>query len=243
MIRINLLPFRAARKQENVRRQVSIYFLSVLFLLTLMTYFHFSLNNKLATLKSEENQLREEMKPYRELNQIIARMNKWKKETQDRLKLIEALETNRMASLRLLVDVATSVPGHKLWLTSLSEKGGVLSLQGNAMDNDTVALFMTNLEKMDHITSVDLKETKLMEVVSYIEVAKDQFSEKSKRQKSKEEEEEKQEKKKAEQVERKAITYKVTHFNLACNTGYHVDEPKSASKKAEDKNGPTKRRR
>jgi len=243
MIKINLLPFRAARKQENIRRQVSVYFLTVLFLLTLMTYFHFSLGNELATLKSEETQLREKMKPYREVNRVIARMNQWKKEIKERLKLIETLETNRMASLRILVDVATSVPGHKLWLTSLSEKGGVLSLQGNAMDNDTVALFMTNLEKMDHITSVDLKETKLMEVVSYIEVTKDRFSKKSKRQESKEKEEEEQEKKKAEQVERKAVTYKVTHFNLACNTGYHVDGPKTASKKAQDNKGPSKGRR
>ena len=29
MIRINLLPFRAARRRENVRRQTSIFFLSV----------------------------------------------------------------------------------------------------------------------------------------------------------------------------------------------------------------------
>ena len=29
MIRINLLPFRAARKKENVRRQVSVFLLSL----------------------------------------------------------------------------------------------------------------------------------------------------------------------------------------------------------------------
>ena len=33
MIRINLLPFRAARKKENVRRQISLFLLSLAFLL------------------------------------------------------------------------------------------------------------------------------------------------------------------------------------------------------------------
>jgi type IV pilus assembly protein PilN len=39
MIRINLLPFRAARKKENIRRQLSIYVLSVVCLLLLMGLF------------------------------------------------------------------------------------------------------------------------------------------------------------------------------------------------------------
>ncbi len=44
MIKINLLPFRKARRRENVRRQVNVYFLCLLFLFSLMGYFHFDLN-------------------------------------------------------------------------------------------------------------------------------------------------------------------------------------------------------
>jgi len=46
MIKINLLPFRAARKQANIRRQVSIYFLSVVCLMTLMIYLFLSLGQQ-----------------------------------------------------------------------------------------------------------------------------------------------------------------------------------------------------
>jgi len=60
-----------------------------------------------------------------------------------------------------------AVPRNKLWLRSLDEKEGVLTLMGSAMDNETVALFMTNLKDSQHIVSVDLQSTKLRNVSEY----------------------------------------------------------------------------
>ena len=54
MIRINLLPFRAARKKENVRRQVSIFFLSFFFVVVVLVYYHISLGSKITNLKAKE---------------------------------------------------------------------------------------------------------------------------------------------------------------------------------------------
>ncbi|MBW1861717.1 MAG: PilN domain-containing protein [Deltaproteobacteria bacterium] len=161
MIRVNLLPFRAARKQENIRRQVSIYFLSIVCLLTLMIYSYLSLSSELTKLKGEEKQLRSEMASYAKVVQEMARISKRTKEIQDKFDVIKALEKQRSGPVRLLEDIATSVPIDRLWLSAVVEKGGNLTLQGSAMDNDTVALFMTNLEKKKQITSVDLKTTKL----------------------------------------------------------------------------------
>jgi len=161
MIRINLLPFRAARKQENVRRQVSIYFLSIVCLLTLMIYSYLNLSSELNRLKGEEKQLRSEMASYAKVTQEMARIRKRTKEIQDKFNVIKGLEKQRSGPVRLLEEIATSVPEDRLWLSAVVEKGGNLTLQGSAMDNDTVALFMTNLEKKKQITSVDLKTTKL----------------------------------------------------------------------------------
>jgi Tfp pilus assembly protein PilN len=60
-----------------------------------------------------------------------------------------------------------AVPKDKLWLRSLDEKSGVLTLEGSAMDNDTVALFMTNLGKAAPIISVDLESTRLKNLKKY----------------------------------------------------------------------------
>ena len=161
MIKINLLPFRAARKRENVRRQVSIYLLCMLFLFCLMGYLHVSLGGQLTRLKATEESLQKELKSYAAITREIAKL---KKDTQDlntKLGVIENLEKQRTGPVLLLVELARAVPLDRLWLNSVLETGGRLTLQGTAMDNHTVALFMTQLEKASYINSVDLNRTSL----------------------------------------------------------------------------------
>jgi len=161
MIKINLLPFRAARKRENVRRQVSIYLLCMLFLFCLMGYLHVSLGGQLTRLKATEESLQKELKSYAAITREIAKL---KKDTQDlntKLGVIENLEKQRLGPVLLLVELARAVPLDRLWLNSVLETSGRLTLQGTAMDNHTVALFMTRLEDTPHISSVDLDRTTL----------------------------------------------------------------------------------
>jgi type IV pilus assembly protein PilN len=75
--------------------------------------------------------------------------------------VIKELERNKTGPVRLLDEIATAVPKDKLWLTSLKESGGMLTLTGTAMDNETVALFMTNLEQSEHVSTVDLQSSRL----------------------------------------------------------------------------------
>jgi type IV pilus assembly protein PilN len=167
MIKINLLPFRAAIKQENIRRQVSVYFLSVVFLLTLTIYLSLSLSSELTKLKGEEKQLSSEMASYADVTREMTQIRKKTKEMQDKFVVIKNLENQRSGPVRLLEEIATSVPIDRLWLSAVLENGGNLTLEGSAMDNDTVALFMTNLEKKKQIKSVDLKTTKLQNFPKY----------------------------------------------------------------------------
>ena len=161
MIKINLLPFRAARKRENVRRQVSIYLLCVLFLFCLMGYLHVSLGSQLTRLNAREESLREELKSYATITREIAKLKKDAKDLDTKLGIIEGLEKQRVGPVLLLAEIANAVPLDRLWLNSLLETGGRLTLQGTAMDNHTVALFMTQLEKAPHISTVDLDRTTL----------------------------------------------------------------------------------
>jgi type IV pilus assembly protein PilN len=161
MIRINLLPFRAARKKENIRRQISIYVLSVAFLFIVMIYFFLQLNSTLNGLRAEEQKLQAELKTYEATIKRIAELEKKIKEIRAKLDVIKELERNKTGPVRLLDEIATAVPKDKLWLTSLKESGGMLTLTGTAMDNETVALFMTNLEQSEHVSTVDLQSSRL----------------------------------------------------------------------------------
>jgi type IV pilus assembly protein PilN len=161
MIKINLLPFRAARKRENVRRQVSIYLLCILFLFCLMGYLHVSLGSQLTRLKVREESLRKELKSYATITREIAKLKKDTKDLNTKLSVIENLEKQRVGPVLLLAEIARAVPLDRLWLNSVLETSGRLTLQGTAMDNHTVALFMTELEKAPHISMVDLDRTTL----------------------------------------------------------------------------------
>lgn len=161
MIKINLLPFRKARRRENVRRQVNVYFLCLIFLFSLMLYFHFDLNIQLGKLEARKTSLQKELKTYARITKEIAQHKKNTKILTTKLEVIRNLEKQQVGPVQLLAEVARAAPLDRLWLESLSESQGVMTLQGTAMDNDTVALFMTELEKARQIQSVDLNKTTL----------------------------------------------------------------------------------
>jgi type IV pilus assembly protein PilN len=167
MIRINLLPFRAARKKENIRRQVNIYFLSVIFLFALMGYFFFYLSSTLNGLRTRQSELNAELKKYEQVLKTIAALEKKIKEMKAKLAVIKDLEMNKTGPVHLLEEISKAVPKEKLWLTSLKESKGTLELRGTAMDNETVALFMTNLEKSDYIQGVELQSTRMRNLPEY----------------------------------------------------------------------------
>jgi type IV pilus assembly protein PilN len=161
MIRINLLPFRAARKKENIRRQITIYALVVVLLFTVMAYYTVQLHSSLSNLKEEEKDVRSELKTYQSTVNKINQLSKRIKEIKAKLKVIRQLEKKKTGPVHLLEEVSLAVPKDKLWLSTFKESKGTLRMTGTAMDNETVALFMTNLEKSEYISRVELISTKL----------------------------------------------------------------------------------
>ena len=167
MIRINLLPFRAARKKENIRRQISIYVLSVVCLALLLGFVFLNLGRTLAALEADRSSKKKELATYAETTKKIEALKKKIAEVRAKLNVIKELESNKTGPVLLLDELSMAVPKEKLWLTALDEKKGILTLKGTAMDNDTVALFMTNLETAKHIVSVDLETAMLKSLPNF----------------------------------------------------------------------------
>jgi type IV pilus assembly protein PilN len=164
MIRINLLPFRAARKKENVRRQLSIYFLSVIFSVLLLGYIWLTKSQELRSLKKERIVKEKKLQTYKDTLKKIAVLEARNKEIKRKLKVIDNLNKSKTGPVRLLDDLASSVPEGRLFLKSLKESKGKMTLRGSAEDNDTVALFMDRLKEKKRIISVDLVSAKRSEI-------------------------------------------------------------------------------
>jgi type IV pilus assembly protein PilN len=167
MIKINLLPFRAARKKENVRRQVSVYFLSIIFVAAIAGLVSLDVYSKLTELEEQKTERTKELAKYAGTNKKIEKIKQKITTIRTKLEVIRGLEKNKTGPVLLLDEISAAVPKEKLWLRSFKEKDGLLELEGSAMDNDTVALFMTNLEKAEQIQAVDLKTTKLRAIPEY----------------------------------------------------------------------------
>lgn len=167
MIKINLLPFRAARKKENIKRQISIYLGIVMVVLLASVYEFIALSSALGTIKGEKKDLQAELKTYEATIKKIDNLTKKINQIRAKLDVIKELEKGKTGPVRLLDELADAVPKEKLWLRSYKESKGKLTLTGTAMDNETVALFMTNLERTESITSVDLKNAKLRRIKNY----------------------------------------------------------------------------
>lgn len=169
MIRINLFPFRAARIKENIRRQVGIYLLSVIFLVLLAgplphPYSYINLSKKVTSKRQEQGEKQRELATYKATTVKINKLKNTIADVELKLNTIRGLEKAKTGPVKLLDDIATSIPKDRLWLNSLKENKGILTLQGTAMDNETVADFMNRLESTESMNSVELVKTQQKEI-------------------------------------------------------------------------------
>ncbi|MGD2097173.1 MAG: hypothetical protein PVG35_06295, partial [Desulfobacterales bacterium] len=119
MIRINLLPFRADRKKENVRRQVSLFLLSLVLVLIIAFYYNFDLNSKVGKLNKKIKETNAELTKYNEINKEIARIRKNLENLRKKMAVIEQLESDRYAPVILLDTMTQVLVSKRMWLNEL----------------------------------------------------------------------------------------------------------------------------
>jgi type IV pilus assembly protein PilN len=164
MIRINLLPFRAARKKENIRRQASIFLLSLAFLLIVLFYYNWSLGSKISGLSAKIKETQGELTKYNEINKEIASIKKKLSNLKKKMAVMDTLEANRFEPTYLMDVMTQVIVPKRMWFTSMESKNNMVKISGIALDNKTVADFMVRLEKSGLFNEVDLKTLKQRKV-------------------------------------------------------------------------------
>lgn len=157
MIRINLLPFRAARKKENVRRQVSIFLLSFALIIIAVVYWNIWLGNKITKLKARNKDTTAQITKYDKINKEIAKIKKTLSNLEQKIKVIETLDGNRKDTVNLLESMTDLIVKERMWFTSLSVQGNNINIRGIALDERTIADFMKNLEGSGPYRNITLK--------------------------------------------------------------------------------------
>lgn len=156
MITINLFPVRAARKKENIRRQVSIFFLCIVLSVCLMAYITISMSRTISHLNRDIASTQTDLEKYEAIAKQVNKMKQALKRLEEKMDIIVQLEANRTGPVRFMDALTEVVVADKMWLTSLNESGGNMELRGMATDNKIVADFMTRLENLPIFGTVDL---------------------------------------------------------------------------------------
>ena len=164
MIRINLLPYRAAKKKENIRRQVSIFFLSIVVVLLLVFWHNSYLGGRIEDLNKEIASTRAQVAKYKKINDEIAEIKKKLEVLNRKIEVISSLEADRKVPVENLDHLYTLLVEKRMWYTKIDENGNKFKLSGIAIDNQTVADFMTRVEKSGHFENIRLASIKQAKV-------------------------------------------------------------------------------
>ena len=164
MIRINLLPFRTERKKENVRRQISLFLLSLVLVFIVLVYYNFSLSSKIGKLNKTIATTKTELNRYEEINKEIARIKQNLETLKKKMAVIDQLESDRYAPVKLLDTMTQVLITNRMWLVSLDDQEKTVTINGIALDNKTVADFMVGLQNCGLFSEVSLKTVKHQEV-------------------------------------------------------------------------------
>ena len=164
MIRINLLPYRAARKKENVRIQVNVFLGTLVLLALLIFWYHSFLSGTIKDLNANIKDTRAQVAKYQEINKEIAEIKKKLDVLTRKIEVIESLESDRKAPVQNLDKLYQLVVEKRMWYTGIEEKGSRIHVSGIAIDNQTVADYMTRLEKSERFDQVQLSAIKQTKV-------------------------------------------------------------------------------
>ncbi len=161
MIRINLLPVRAAKKKETIRFQLTIAGLFTFFVIAATVLFYISYRKDVAVLKTDIEAGKAELTALKSKIGVLSKLKGQKRVLEDKLKIVNKLEEARKGPVELFERLSNSMP-EKAWLTSLIEKGDTLTLTGVAAYDDIIADFMRNLkeEKFKNIELIVAKRAK-----------------------------------------------------------------------------------
>lgn len=158
MIRINLLPVRAAQKKARLQGQLIVLVLSLVVTGLICGGLYASVAVKISSEKNEIAQIDKEIKRLKKTLGEVAQFKKLQKEFQGKLDVLATLKEKKTGPVHLLDELSRVLPD-KLWIDSFKESKGAISIKGVGLNEETVARFMRELEASPYYKQVDLKVT------------------------------------------------------------------------------------
>ena len=163
MIRINLLPWREARRKAHNLQFFILMGMVAGLAASIVLLVHGYYATRISTQTERNRFLKEENA---KLDKEIAEITKLKEEIQallSRKQVIETLQGDRAQTVYLLEQLVRQTPDG-VYLKSIKQTGGKINLTGYAQSNARVSTLMRNFEASPYLENPELVEIKVANV-------------------------------------------------------------------------------
>lgn len=163
MIKINLLPVRAAKKKETAIQQIVIavvVFVAItLVIAALYVVKHVQVNAAKDDITSANNKINELKTKIGKLEEVRT----LKEQVKKKLDVLWQLRKNKTGPAQRLATLSDLTP-EQLWLTTYNENSAEVKVSGIALNEELIAQFMKSLEASVDFASVELLVSEQTEV-------------------------------------------------------------------------------
>jgi len=163
MIKINLLPVRAAKKKETIKQQLAIAGASVVGVLLIAGVVYAVTLSRISTVNAEIKSSAAEIEGLKKKIGEIDNLKKLQAEVKKKLDILNLLRKEKNGPANRLAILSDIVP-EKMWLTKYAENGGVVAIAGVALSEEMIADFMRALQASDEFANVELQVSEQAEV-------------------------------------------------------------------------------
>jgi type IV pilus assembly protein PilN len=156
MIRINLLPAKAARKKEQLLGQLILLVIGIVLTFVVCIGAYGILLGKVSAEKDLIAAKEAEISKLKKALGEVAQFKKLQAELRGKLDVLDQLKDGKTGPVHLLDKLITALP-EKVWLTSFKENAGSISISGFGMNEESVAQFLRDLEASPNYQGVELQ--------------------------------------------------------------------------------------
>ena len=145
MAKINLLPWRAERRERRKREFFTQLGIAAVAAIVLVLLWGFWMSLRIDNQNNRNDYLQGQITQLDSKITEIQNLQKVKKHLLDRKRIVEKLQSSRSQMVHLFDQVVQTIPAGAR-LTALKQQGDKLTLNGVAQSNATVAEYMRNIE-------------------------------------------------------------------------------------------------
>jgi len=157
MIRINLLPYRTQRRQTKILQHLVVAFGVIFVAASLVFVADLIKTSELTTLEDSFSELKVQNAALQKRIGKIKDLDNLRADVERKLELVAELQQGRFHSLVTFNRLATVIP-ENVWLQSIDDKGGTITLSGLGESNKAVANFMRALDQEAVFSNISLSK-------------------------------------------------------------------------------------